>query len=109
MKWRWHIGKLRLTKPILTFTITAFCVFGLSGCYIYYNTNVLNDYANSDALQALQAEYEREFKQYEYLGQPKATAVNMSVEIYPENRDYEAWGYFILENQETHLEGIFNL
>ncbi len=100
MKWRWHIGKLRMTKPLLTFGFTAFCVFGLSGCYIYYNTNVLNGYANSDELEALQADYEREFKQYEYLPQPKVTAVNMSVELYPETRDYEATGYYVLENQE---------
>ncbi len=100
MKWRWHIGKLRLTKPLLTFGITSFCVFGLSGCYIYYNTNVLNGYANSDELEALQADYERTYKQYEYLPQPKVIDVNMSVELYPETRDYEATGYYVLENQE---------
>lgn len=100
MKWRWKVGQLRLTRPLMTFGITAFLVFSLSGCYIYYNTNVINSYSNSDEIQALQADYERKYKQYEYLAQPKVTDINLKAELYPEIRDYSMEGYYVLENKE---------
>ena len=102
MKWRWKVGQLRLTRPLLTFGITSFLVFGLSGCYIYYNTNVLNAYTTSDEVEAFQADYERKYKKYEYLAQPKVTDMNFRIELYPRQRDYSAEGYYVLENMEDH-------
>ncbi|MEM9325212.1 MAG: M1 family aminopeptidase, partial [Bacteroidota bacterium] len=110
MKWRWAVGKLRLTRPLVTFGLTAFFVFTLSGCYIYYNTNVLNTYSNSDEQKAFQADYERKYNQYQYLPQPKVTDMSMQVELYPSDRDYSAEGSYVLKNyesepiQEIHLQ-----
>ncbi len=98
MKWRWKVGLLRLGRPLIIFIITSFMVFGLSGCYIYYNTNVMNTYQNSDDQQAWQADYERTLKKYEFVAQPKVTSMNMKVEIYPEDRDYSAEGVFTMKN-----------
>ncbi|MEM7298495.1 MAG: aminopeptidase, partial [Bacteroidota bacterium] len=86
MKWRWHIGKMRLTRPMLIMIITAFMTFGLSGCYIFYNTNVQNTYRNSEDQQAIQADYERTLKQYEFISQPKVTSINVRAEIYPKGQ-----------------------
>ena len=111
LKTRLSVGKLRLTRPILTFGITSFLVFGLSGCYIFYNTNVLNNYRNSDALEELKAAYEKKLKKYQYAPQPKIVDVNVKVDLYPESRDFIAEGYFILENKtsqplsEVHIQG----
>ncbi len=102
MKWRWKIGTLRLSRPLITFGITAFMVFGLSGCYIYYNTNVLNTYSNSEEVEAFQADYERTYKKYEYAAQPKVTDMNFRIELFPKQRDYSAEGYYVLENMEAH-------
>ncbi len=102
MKWRWKVGLLRLQRPLITFGITAFMVFGLSGCYIYYNTNVLNTYANSEEIEAFQADYERTYKKYEHVPQPKVTDMNFQVELYPMDRNYSVEGYYILVNMEDH-------
>ncbi len=101
MKWRWKVGQLRLTRPLVTFGLTAFFVFTLSGCYIYYNTNVLNAYINSDEFDAIRADYERQYIQYEWLAQPKMTDVNLEVELYPADRDYSVEGYYVLKNFES--------
>ncbi len=98
MKFRWSIGKLRLTKPILTFGIASFLMFALSGCYIFYNTNVLNSYATSDAQEKLQSEYEKTLKKYELVDHPNLYDVNLKVDIFPENRDYTAEGYYMMNN-----------
>jgi len=110
LKTRAKVGKLRLTKPILTMAIFSFLTFGLSGCYIYYNTNVLNEYTNSDEVEESRAEYEKKYKQYEYLIQPKIVDVNLKVDLYPKERDYAAEGYFLLANKsdepitQVHLQ-----
>lgn len=101
MKTRLRVGKLRLTKPVLTLAIFSFLTFGLSGCYIYYNTNVVNEYTNSDEVEESQAEYEKTLKKYEYLVQPKIVDVNLKVDLYPKERDYHAEGYFLLENKSN--------
>lgn len=100
MKWRWHVGKMRLTRPMLILVITAFMTFGLSGCYIYYNTNVQNTYRNSDDQQAIQADYERALKKYEFIQQPKVTNINVKAELYPMTRDYSMEGTYTLKNYE---------
>ncbi len=100
MKWRWHVGKMRLSRPILTLIITTFLTFILSGCYIFYNTNVENTYRNSDEQEALQADYERALKKYEFVMQPKVTSMNVKAELYPYDRDYSMEGTYTLKNFE---------
>ncbi|WP_424961536.1 M1 family aminopeptidase [Ekhidna sp.] len=100
MKWRWHIGKMRLSRPILTLIITTFLTFVMSGCYIFYNTNIENTYRNSDEQEAIQADYERTLKKYEYVKQPKITRIDVRSELYPDDRDYSMEGTYTLKNFE---------
>ena len=100
MKWRWQVGKLRLGRSLMILLITSVMVFGLSGCYIYYNTNVLNTYRNSDESDALQANYEKTLKKYEFKKQPKVTSIKVNAEIYPYERDFTMAGTYTLKNFE---------
>ncbi len=110
MKMRLRIGKLRLTRPILIASILAVIMFAGTGCFIYYNTNVKNEYANSKAGEKNQANYEKALKQYEELAQPRITDVYVEVDIYPEDRDFVAKGYYMLTNKtdeaikEIHMQ-----
>ena len=107
MKWRWHVGKMRLSRPILTLILTTFMTFIMSGCYIYYNTNIENTYRNSDEQEALQADYERTLKKYEFIMQPKITSMNVKAELYPYERDYSMEGTYILKNfEEQAIDSI---
>lgn len=99
MKIRFKVGKLRLTKPMVTFLMMSVIVFVFSGGFVYYNTNILNTYQNSDAAEDDQAEYEKTLKQYEFLNQPKIVDVNLKVDLYPKRRDYDASGTYILKNK----------
>lgn len=64
-------------------------VFVLTGGYIHYNTKVVNTYLTQDGGFELQAEYERQFAQYEDDFIPVVTRVNANVDIYPEARRVE--------------------
>lgn len=111
MSTRLKVGKLRLTQPMLIFILVSVMTFGLSGCYIYYNTNVLNEYYTSDEQDEKQADYEKQFKKYVDLAQPKVVDVNLKVDVYPETRDFVAEGVYIIANKSSepisdiHIQG----
>lgn len=99
LRLRTRVAKSQLTKPALGIGALLAVLFVSSGSYIYYNTNMLNDFKNSDAQNALLADYERKYKKYKGLPQPKITDVNLTVEIYPERRDFDAVGYYLITNK----------
>ena len=85
----------RLGPLALLFAVIAIC----SGGWYFYNAHVLNEYLNDDARREIQADYERRFKPYENLLQPKVTAVDITVNIYPERRSFDGNARFTLQNK----------
>jgi hypothetical protein len=70
-----------------------------SGGWYYYNGHVLNEYLDSQARRDIQADYERKYKQYENLLQPKITAVDAAINIYPDRRSFEGTVRFTMQNK----------
>jgi ABC-2 type transport system permease protein len=70
-----------------------------TGGWFYWNAHVRNEYQNSQMRRRLQADYEKQFKKYEKLPQPKIVSVNTWVNIYPERRSFAAVGYYVLQNK----------
>jgi ABC-2 type transport system permease protein len=69
------------------------------GAWYYYNAHVLNDYVTAADRRHRVADYERQFKKYENLVQPKLTAVDTVVDIFPERRSFAGTGRFTLQNK----------
>ncbi len=101
LKNRLKVGKMRMGRSLLIFLFGSIAVFLFSGAYIYYNTNVQNKYTNSDDQNALQARYEKDLKKYEFMHQPKITETNVNVDIFPQDRNFTAKGYYILKNKKA--------
>jgi hypothetical protein len=100
-------SKLRFKPSLAATIIGAFVVFFGSGAFIFYNTNVINEYQNSEDAKALRAEYEKTLKQYEDYPQPKIVDTYLEIDIYPSERDFVTSGYFILKNKtEQTIEEI---
>jgi len=87
----------RLIPVTLLFAIIAVG----SGSWYYYNAHVLNEYLDSQARRDIQADYERKFKQYENLLQPKVTAVDATINIYPERRSFDGSVRMTLQNKTS--------
>jgi ABC-2 type transport system permease protein len=86
--------------PRLAAAAAFFAIIAIgSGAWYYYNAHVLNEYLDSDARRRIQADYERQFKQYENLPQPKVTAVDANINIYPERRSFDGNVRLTLENK----------
>ncbi len=70
-----------------------------SGGWYYYNAHVLNPYLNAKAQRHIQAEYERNYKKYQFLPQPKILSVDANIDIFPERRSFSGSGHFVLQNK----------
>ena len=53
------------------------------GGFVFYNTNVLNDYRTPPRVGGARAEYERRYKRYEDAPQPSIVGAKLRVEIHP--------------------------
>jgi len=72
-----------------------------SGLWYYYNAHRLNEYLTADAQRHILADYERDYKRYENLPQPKITAIETTINIYPERRGFDGTGRFTLQNKSA--------
>lgn len=77
----------------------AAMVFVGTGAWVFYNTNVLNDYVTSRAQERFLAEYERRHLDHENVPQPNITHVELDVDLYPEALRAEIRGRYVLTNQ----------
>jgi ABC-type transport system involved in multi-copper enzyme maturation permease subunit len=88
--------------PALGFAAGAFVLLAAgAGGWFYYNAHVLNEYLNSKDRRRIAADYERQFKQYELLPQPKVTAVDATIDIDPAHRSFTGRGRYTLQNKNA--------
>jgi len=95
---RMAIARARFTKPVRIVSFVTFAAAVALGCWILYNTNVLNRYETADSREVLQAEYEQRYKRYQALPTPEAIDIDAEVDIFPAERRVESRGVGIVEN-----------
>ena len=98
-KTRWQSARPRLTPAIGLTAGIAFAAFAAVGVFIYDNTNIQNEYITAKAQKKLQAKYEREYKKYENLPQPRITDIQVEADLYPERRQFDLRGGYVLVNK----------
>ncbi|RAK62259.1 ABC transporter permease/M1 family aminopeptidase [Hymenobacter edaphi] len=109
--WRWQQARFGFSPALAAVAGAALLAFVGLGGYIYYNTNVLNQYRTSDEDDELAAAFERKYKRYEKAAQPRISAVNVNVDIFPAERDVRFRGAYWLVNRtrqaidSVHLMG----
>ncbi|MCP4662031.1 MAG: M1 family metallopeptidase, partial [bacterium] len=70
-----------------------------TGAWIFYNTNVVNEYLPRHKTYARQADYEKNFRRYKDVDSPRITDVVVDVDIYPRERRVEARGRYLCVNR----------
>jgi hypothetical protein len=98
---RLRLARRRFTHPTAWTAAAAVGLILISGGFIFYNTNVLNEYETASDRIERAAEYERRYGQYEGIPQPRLTGTNLHVEIYPERCEVEIRGTYHLVNNST--------
>lgn len=79
----------QLSKNKIGFALSLI-VFGTCAGYVYYNTLVLNTLTSSKEQENIQVEYEKKFKKYENIAQPRFYKFDYNIDIDPENRNLKA-------------------
>ena len=92
-------ARRRLTTARAWGLVACVAGFAATGAWIFYNTNVLNEWVSAKRESALSAAYEQRYKQYEDLPQPRVTAVAIEADIYPEARRVDVRGDLTLVNK----------
>ena len=89
----------RLT-PILRYNLGLFIVLFIgAGSYIFYNTNILNDYHPREYWEQQSADGEKAYKKYEGMPLPKIISVDCTIDLFPKEARLEFSGNYILENK----------
>lgn len=87
--------------------IVSLVLFFLCAGFVYYNTQVLNTYDSPKESEDMQVDYEKKFKKYENIIQPRYYKFNYTIDIMPEDRSViakiEAWARNISDKPISEL------
>ena len=110
---RFRLARLRFTRVAASAAALAVAlVLGLGG-FVFYNTNVLNEYVTDDEMVRRRAEYERRYGEYEGKPQPVPVHTELRVELHPGRSAATMRGSYRLVNRSdvpidsVHLEPAF--
>ncbi|WP_193163273.1 ABC transporter permease/M1 family aminopeptidase [Microbulbifer hainanensis] len=91
--------RFQLGWPSRALSAAALLLFIASGSFIFYNTNILNEYETSKDREQLAADYEKKYKTYADMPLPRITDVKADVDIFPDERRYDVRGSYRLVNK----------
>ena len=107
LRWRFSQANGPAKKRALAVFAVGMVIFIGCGSFIYYNTNVENKFITNYKFEEMQASYEKKYKKYEFLPQPKITDVALKVDLFPNERSVHATGTYVLQNKSnTPIDSI---
>lgn len=83
--------------PLFVFLVSFVCL----GAAIYYHNNVVDRYVSQKEQEMEQVQYEREYRGYKMLAQPRIVGTKVNLDIYPKERSYHAEVLFKVENKSN--------
>jgi hypothetical protein len=104
VEWKWRLRLARARFRVRTSLVAGGtgAVFACTGCFLFYHTNVLNEYLSSYDRDELTARYERTYKRYQKTPQPSITATTLRVELDPPHGAYRVQGRYAIANKTGH-------
>lgn len=98
---RWAEARSRFRGPARFGLAAGALGVVAAGAWIFYNTNVLNEYVPSPEAAERRARYERLYRRYQDLDLPRIVAVRAEVDLFPERRSVEVRGTYRLRNRSA--------
>ncbi|HEX7349152.1 MAG TPA: M1 family aminopeptidase [Rhodanobacteraceae bacterium] len=98
---RGRIALQRFRWPARALLAASLVGFIAIGVFAYHNTHGLYHYLTHDQKQQLQANYEKDYRQYLGMAQPRITTVSADVALYPYQRRADITGHYTLVNQHA--------
>jgi ABC-2 type transport system permease protein len=108
LKFRFRVGLQKLNRRHHWALGILLVLFLATGGYISYNKYILNQYTSREERKRIKADYEKNYAQYKNALQPRITSVNLSVDIFPDERKADVQGYYVLRNKtDQPIKGIY--
>ncbi len=114
LKIRWTFIAQRFTPSLKkSATILSIIFIGMA-CFIFYQSNIKNEYWSVSRKQTFRADYEKTLSKWEYLPQPKIIEVALNLDLFPHKKEYLLTGEFLLTNKtefpikEIHLQKLLD-
>ncbi len=105
-RYRWFQARHNFIQG-KTAILVALIAFAVCGGFVFYNTKILNKYDAPDEGENKQVSYEKKYKKYEHLNQPRYVSIDYRIDIYPEQRNLKthatAWIKNISDQPITDL------
>ena len=95
---RGHNARLRFRGRWPALTLACFLAFAATGGWIYYNTEVLNCLIGPKEMLRRQADYEKNYKRFDKLPQPRVRSVKYAIDLFPETRNMTMRGEAVIYN-----------
>ena len=95
------LAERRFRLPERSIAFAAFVAFAALGGFIFYNTNVLNRYRTRKQSEDLRVRYERVYRKYREMPQPRITGVKFNADIFPERRSVKIAGHYEIANKTS--------
>jgi hypothetical protein len=98
---RFALARTRFTGRTAGAAIAAVALIATLGGFIFYNTNILNEYRTPFEADALRAEYERRYKRYANMPQPHIARAELQIELEPDAHAADLRGTYRLVNRSS--------
>ncbi|HXX21834.1 MAG TPA: M1 family aminopeptidase [Terriglobia bacterium] len=95
---RWRNARVRFRRPWPALTLGCLMAFATTGGWIYYNIEVLNTLLGPKDEKRRQADYEKNYKRFEKLPQPRVRSAKYAIDIFPATRNMRMRGEEVIYN-----------
>ncbi|MGH8054112.1 MAG: M1 family aminopeptidase [Stenotrophomonas sp.] len=101
---RLRLARHRLSGKLGAALAVALVAFVACAGWLYWSTNIRNEFVSPDQSLDRQARYEREYRKYKDLPQPRIIAIDNNVDLHPEDQSVRIDGRYRVRN--THAAAI---
>jgi ABC-type transport system involved in multi-copper enzyme maturation permease subunit len=100
---RWSVARQRFGGVSGAIALVVFGFFIATGAWLFYNTKILNPLITPKVGERRQADYEKTYKKYEGMVQPRIQDVRYAIDIFPETRNMILRGDQVIQNKSAQL------
>jgi len=109
--WRGRVRNAATSLRGKSGAAAALCLAAAAGTggWIYYNTNVLNQYRSSQEWLDYRAGYEKAYRQDMNLPMPSLTGIRSDVDIFPATQSLRIRGHYVLQNKTQAAMSVLRI
>lgn len=107
-KEKFRDAKKRFSPSLAVPMLVSAIGFIAIGSAIYYEDNITNPRYSQKEMEQQSVDWEKKYKKYQHYAQPRITDINVNVDLYPEERNYNVKGYYYLKNKTKEtIDSLF--